>query len=48
MDDFPIERKDLIPPILGGCSWGAFAHTGSRNESLYCYHRLLEEHGREP
>lgn len=32
----------------GGCSWGAFAHSGSRNESIYCYHRLLEEHGREP
>ena len=27
----------------GGCTWGAFANTGSRYESRFCYHRLLEE-----
>ena len=27
----------------GGCTWSAFANTGSRYESRYCYHRLLEE-----
>ena len=27
----------------GGCTWAAFAHTGSRYEALYCYHRQLQE-----
>ncbi len=26
----------------GGCAWTAFAHTGTRYEFTYCYHRLVE------
>lgn len=30
----------------GGCAWNAFAHSGSRYEAVYCYHRLLQERDR--
>jgi len=34
---------DYAEICRGGCSWTAFAYTGSRFENLYCYWRQLKE-----